>query len=437
MKRTGTKFLSLALVLCMVLTMFPIMGIYAFATKRSGDYEYTIGQNGEAYLCSYRGNDVDIKFPSKLDGYTVTAVAQSFRLPETIKSVEVPATMTNLDLKTIGGGIFHWCPALTDVKVDPANPKYADINGVLFSKDKKDIVCYPAGRTATSYSIPDGVKVIDYCAFAGCDKIKKIIIPDSVTTINSRAFVDCTALTDINIPSAFKSPAPNRNGSYGLGDLVFENCKSLKNISLPIGVTDIPSSMFRGCSSLTSFVVPDNCEEIFGNAFEGCTNLKSIIIPAKTKLVYSGIFSGCNSLTIYGYAGSPAENYAKENNIPFALTSELITTNPSVSMGKPSSNGNVTANKSSGKGNDAVTGNTAVPETSEEISGETVSSLSETATATTTVDITENKNDNAENNIVKKGNTALYVVTAIVAVAAVGAVATVIIVKSRKKKANK
>ena len=39
------------------------------------------------------------------------------------------------------------------------------MDGVLFTKDGKTLVRYSVGKSATSYTIPDGTEIIEECAF--------------------------------------------------------------------------------------------------------------------------------------------------------------------------------------------------------------------------------------------------------------------------------
>ena len=38
-----------------------------------------------------------------------------------------------------------WCPRLTTIRIHPDNPVYTSENGVLLSKDKTRLVCFPRG----------------------------------------------------------------------------------------------------------------------------------------------------------------------------------------------------------------------------------------------------------------------------------------------------
>ena len=83
--------------------------------------------------------------------------------------------------------------------MSPENPSLEVIDGVLFSKQDKRLVCYPYIYTDSEYIIPQGITTIGAWAFSGGRDLTGIKIPDSVTSIDSSAFYGCTGLTSINV----------------------------------------------------------------------------------------------------------------------------------------------------------------------------------------------------------------------------------------------
>ena len=135
-----------------------------------------------------------------------------------LSSITIPASVTN-----IGDTPFILCTGLSSIYVDDANTQFKlSDDGVLFSKDDKKLILYPAGKTATSYTIPDGVTSIESGAFYGCENLSSVTIPASVTSIGVAAF--------------------------GI-------CKSLSSIIIPFNVTSIGNSAFNGCSNLKEVYV--------------------------------------------------------------------------------------------------------------------------------------------------------------------------------------
>ena len=55
---------------------------------------------------------------------------------------------------------FSYCYNLEKIEVDPKNARFCSEDGVLFSKDKKELLTCPAGKTDKIYKVPDEVKKI-------------------------------------------------------------------------------------------------------------------------------------------------------------------------------------------------------------------------------------------------------------------------------------
>ena len=229
----------------------------------------------------------------------------AFYYCESLTSITIPDSVT-----WIGENVFCGCKSLTSTDVAEANKFYSSVDGVLFNKDKTELICYPPRKVDDSYSIPNSVTSIGDSAFAGCTSLTSITIPDSVTSIGDGAFAGCTSLTSITIPDSVTS----------IGDSAFIGCTSLTSITIPDGVTEIayntfigctslatitiPNSVtvinngaFIGCTSLTNITISDSVTSIGHSAFEGCTSIKSITIPNGVTSIGSSAFRGCESLT--------------------------------------------------------------------------------------------------------------------------------------------
>ena len=123
----------------------------------------------------------------------VTSIGDSaFEGCEGVSEIVIPGSVTD-----IAQSAFSGCKGLINITVDSSNTVYSsDENGVLFNKEKTELLQYPAGNTSETYTVPDGVSHIASYAFEGCDNIKSIDIPDSVEIIDSALF-ECGNLTDI------------------------------------------------------------------------------------------------------------------------------------------------------------------------------------------------------------------------------------------------
>ncbi|MCI8520503.1 MAG: leucine-rich repeat domain-containing protein [Clostridia bacterium] len=169
----------------------------------------------------------------------------------------------------MGEGVFYGCE-LTEINVDAENTVYMSENGIVLSRDKTELVCYPKNKADTSYVIPDGVRKIGRNTFTECANLTDVTIPDSVTEIGDYAF-NWSRITSIVIPDSVKKIG---NGAFGT------------------------------CTAMTSAVIGDGVEEIDSSAFCFCLNLASVTIGSGVKRIGNSVFSGCDKLTDIYYNGT-------------------------------------------------------------------------------------------------------------------------------------
>lgn len=105
-------------------------------------------------------------------------------------SMQIPNSVS-----VIKDGALSFASELVLLSVNSGNQYYKTINNVLYSKDGRQLVCYPAGSDG-KISIPESVVKIRPYAFAGCTALKTISIGKNVEFIADNAF-DSTGLTTI------------------------------------------------------------------------------------------------------------------------------------------------------------------------------------------------------------------------------------------------
>lgn len=154
----------------------------------------------------------DVNLPEGLefigrDGFSLCMDITSITLPDSVKTLDKGAfyqcdaleTMTiGKGLETVGDNAFAYGKSLKEIKVAEGNESFVSVDGVLYTKDKKTIVRYPAAKAAAAVVIPDGVETIGYGAFHSCVDLKEISIPVSVTKIDDFAFSRCENIEKVN-----------------------------------------------------------------------------------------------------------------------------------------------------------------------------------------------------------------------------------------------
>ena len=194
---------------------------------------------------------------------------------------------------SIGDFAFSGCTSLTAIAIAAENPYFCSLDGVLYSKDQKTIIAYPAGRPDAAFAIPEGVTKIGNSAFSGCTNLTEIFIPDGVTDIGDSAFSECTNLIEITIPNGVTSIGDYAFSGYDYTELV---PMSLTSITLPDSLISIGECAFWNCTELESITIPDSVMIIGCDAFSDCRSLKSIAIPNGVANIENGTFCNCERL---------------------------------------------------------------------------------------------------------------------------------------------
>lgn len=177
------------------------------SAETSGDFEYTILEDGTAEISSYIGLATQLVIPETIDGYAVTSIGDyafcyctaftSITIPDSITSIGegalagcsgLQSVVIGTGLKELKESVFAKCTALEQVSVHEDCTAYCDIDGVLFDKSKETLLYYPAGKKATSYSTPVGTKIIGAYAFRENVSLESVTFSSGVTTIGLAAF---------------------------------------------------------------------------------------------------------------------------------------------------------------------------------------------------------------------------------------------------------
>ncbi len=218
--------------------------------------------------------------------YSVTAIESStFSSSPALISVILPNTLTSLPSYA-----FSQCRALSEVQLG---------DGIITIPE----YCFWACTALRSITIPEFVETIEESAFQACSSIVDITIPANVTRIEDSAFVGCKALSHITFsdsPNILRIGYGYYDGTYKgsfdecplfdvyIGrnisnlytssiynmDDVFQEHKTLTEITLGDNVTKIYKTSFQNCTALTLVNVQgNNLKEIQDYAFQGCTKL--------------------------------------------------------------------------------------------------------------------------------------------------------------------
>ena len=93
-----------------------------------------------------------------------------------IVSIHIPSSV-----RDIGTGAFVGCKSLASFTVDSTNTEYCSVGSVLFSKDKTELVCYPAKRVGQNYLLSTNVTRIAPYAFDSVSSLSKLLYRGSIS----------------------------------------------------------------------------------------------------------------------------------------------------------------------------------------------------------------------------------------------------------------
>ena len=266
----------------------------------SEDGVLTISGTGSMYDSSeipWYGRSSSIKQVIIEDGITTIAAGafywcsnlETVSLPESLEYIGEQAfegckKLSNIDLpngvKFIGNAAFYQCNNISEISIPKSVVKidknpfygmeglvtivvedgnknyYSDEYGALMSKDGK-FICFPANSPLVEYTVPEGIKEIGIRAFAGADKIERIVLQSGVKMIGSEAFYNTDNLQELVLPETLTT----------LNDGAFDSC-GLKKVELPDSLINIGVQAFR-FSHFESITIPKNVRSIGYQPFAG------------------------------------------------------------------------------------------------------------------------------------------------------------------------
>ena len=291
----------------------------------SGEYEYTLLEDGTVEITNYFGNATELVVPGELDEYAVTSIGESaFFNRASLSSITLPDSLTS-----IGKGAFSFCASLSSITLPDS---LTSIGGGAFSS------C----ASLSSITLPDSLTSIGDGAFSYCASLSSIILPDSIETMGTNPFRGCIISIKISPDHPylaiidgvlFSKPDkrliyyPDIEGNYAvpegiqsIGESAFDDCASLSSITLPDSLTSIGDYAFSYCASLSSITLPEGLTSIGNWAFSSCDSLSSITLPDSLTSIGIGAFFDCASLTIIANRESYAAEYCKENDFNYTYT---------------------------------------------------------------------------------------------------------------------
>jgi len=231
-----------------------------------------------------------------------------------LSSLHIPA-----GVKSIGESAIDGCH-LDSITVDEANTAFCAEDGVLYTKDKKELLAITSNRT--ELTIPDSVTRVGSALFFDGQNIVSVTIGAQCDWGMNLSL--CNRLEQITVVDSNPYLCAKDNVLFskdGTELIVYPSARPSTSYTVPAGTKKIGIQAFGDCQNLTSIVLPDGLTEIDSSGI-GCAYLAEITIPASVTTIGQeavGFQYGTKlqNLVIRGAVGSAAESYAKENGFTF------------------------------------------------------------------------------------------------------------------------
>lgn len=260
---------------------------------KEGTYTYfLLGDEATIVKADVKGN---VTLPSKLGGKKVTGIlSYAFKdlskltaivIPEGVKFIgkgafkdsgitklTLPSTLTDIEENA-----FQYCKKLKTVVLSGKNPALTlDEQGVLYNKDKTELILFPSKSSVKEYTLPETVTKIWSYAFAYNNTLKSVTVNEGVTEIGEFAFHCCKGMTSLSLPQSLET----------IGQSAFRACTKLESIAIGEKVKRLPTYTFAYCTRLKDVTLPKGLETISSKVFLECFAIEEIVIPNVKSIGY-------------------------------------------------------------------------------------------------------------------------------------------------------
>lgn len=280
-----------------VLVVISLSFLFSVLTLTKDTFEYEVLSDGTYKLVQFSntGNitELDIDFVSSVkqekildDGSVevvfsknetkpVTVIREyAFNCDEKVEVINIGAQVKEIDAKS-----FYSCWALQRIEVDEANPYFCDVDGVLYTKDMKTLICYPINYD-WYLAQENGFEKELWPGDEGYDEYKKanmtIVIPSTVEHIGDLA-LNYNALSDIYLPEGLKT----------IGNLAFFESTLTENIYSYKGESEqiIGADKVNFTDEDIYLSLPEGLESIGTDAFNYNRALSYMYVPSSVKFI--------------------------------------------------------------------------------------------------------------------------------------------------------
>ncbi len=241
MKVKIKKTLSFLIAAVMVATVF-LQAPVVVSAEETAVLTYTI-KDGVATITNVSPEATVVEIPSEYEGYPVVGTSQF---------------------------AFNANSKATKFVVDESSEYFSvDEWGVLYNKDKTQLIKFPDSSEITEYDIPEGVTDLSYHAFAYSKNLEKVSCPSTLKSIGKYDFFHCFSLVEVVL----------EEGIVSIIEEAFRESASLSKINFPSTIRSIGEGAFQGCNLSGVIELPES--------------LSSLGSDSDGKSYPAAVFNGC------------------------------------------------------------------------------------------------------------------------------------------------
>ena len=235
---------------------------FDYVETQATESDFIVTEDGAKYSLTYGGKSLELIYlpesisgdyivPSEINGLKVTRIIQdAFLYTNDIKSITIPETVTSCD--------FSYCQSLEKIIVDENNPEYSsDGFGVLYNKDKTELLFFPSNCKVKNYVLPASVEEIQ--TIESGVKVENFSVEDGNEFFSAD---ENGILFNKDKTELVRYPSDNKRTEYTapssvtkIGDHAFSCSENLKDIMIPLNVTSIDDCAFVHCIGLRKLTI--------------------------------------------------------------------------------------------------------------------------------------------------------------------------------------
>lgn len=249
-----------------------------------------------------------------------------------LESITIPSTVENIQ-----GHAFVGCDALKEISVEAGNTNYTSENGVLFNKEKTQLLQYPGAKTEEQYTVPQSVTHIAYGTFQTASNLKRIEVESDNTTYYSKDGILFERTGEQISSNIFADGGYGKQLDFGESLHTFPAGKEATSYQVPNGIRtvapyafihntmlqqlDLDQVCYVGAEAFTrTFVKNFTCENVshIGSMAFFNSKITHIVLSKKLKELGSQAFDYSTQLSYITFLGTdvPTADYWVAYNCP-------------------------------------------------------------------------------------------------------------------------